>query len=146
MLGKLISGVVGVFSATLLFWLGIAFEHRPDGWPNIPLHVGIFHMTFHLPDGPYVKLAALQSAFATEQQSVHTLQAALDRQNAAVTSLASSAQAWQRRSQQAVSEAASANRWRLATAAQIRRETLPADTAAAERCLASETLLRGAAR
>lgn len=143
--GKLIGGLVGIVG---VLWLGIAGAWAMHWWDmdRPAFHLGPCPLCWHIAPGAHTEIAGLKTAFATEQASVHTLQAALDRQNAAVASLASSAQAWQRRSQQAVSEAASANQWRLATAAQIRRETLPADTTAAERCLASETLLRGAAR
>jgi hypothetical protein len=93
-----------------------------------------------------MKLAALQSAFATEQTSLHAEEAALDRQNEAVRQTAAQAVAWQRRSQDATSDAARANAWRLTTAAQIRRETIPADASCDVRLAATEALLRGAAR
>lgn len=56
MIVKLVSGIIGLFCATALFWVGVAFEHRPHGWPNIH---GPFGWTFSLPDGPEAKLDVL---------------------------------------------------------------------------------------
>ena len=61
---KFLSGVIGLIGATFLFWVGIAYEHRPAGWPNIAMNWGIIHFTFHLPDGPYAQLAVLKAANA----------------------------------------------------------------------------------
>lgn len=84
MIGKLISGVVGILGATLLFWIGIAFEHRPAGWPNIPLNVGPIHWAFHLPDGPYARLDRQAGDLATAGKNEQMLTAALNAQSAAV--------------------------------------------------------------
>jgi hypothetical protein len=59
---KLIQFAIGAFCATALFWVGILYEHRPAGWPNIPVNVGPFHWALHLPDSPFVKLARLEAA------------------------------------------------------------------------------------
>jgi hypothetical protein len=57
MIGKLISGVVGIFGATILFWAGIAFEHRPAGF--LSFHVW-GPIGFTDPGGPAAQLAALE--------------------------------------------------------------------------------------
>jgi hypothetical protein len=66
-IGKILGSLVGVVGA---LWLGIvgivagvAWEHRPAGWPNLVLHVGPFSLpAIHFKDGPYAALGALQSA------------------------------------------------------------------------------------
>lgn len=143
--GKLIGATVGIFcglaAPVALVWAGywIAMD-RPA------YHVGLCPVCVGWGPGAHVQIAGLKTAFATEQSALNTERDAVNQQNAAIQATHDQAEVWQARSRQAVSDAARANAWRLATAAQIRRETLPADTTAAERCMASETLLRGAAR
>lgn len=77
MIVKIFSTLVGLLGATLLFWVGIAFEHRPAGWPNIEFHAGPFPIHLHLPDGPYARLDALLAAervAATRTQRVEIAQ------------------------------------------------------------------------
>lgn len=54
-----------IFGATFLFWAGIAFEHRPAGWPNYAVHAHLgplpINWTFRLPDSPAAQLAALRA-------------------------------------------------------------------------------------
>lgn len=54
-----------IFGSTFLFWAGIAFEHRPAGWPNYAVHAHLgpipINWTLRLPDSPAAKLAALQA-------------------------------------------------------------------------------------
>lgn len=143
--GKLIGGLVGIFLALAGplaigyagWWLAL---DRPD-W-----RIGPCPFCLHLGAGAATQLAELKRAFVTEQTSFLAEQAALSRQNAAVAALSAQADAWQAASAKAVHDAASANAWRLATAAQIRAERLPADASDAEKCKAAEALLRGAAR
>ncbi len=59
---RLISTIIGLFGATFLFWAGIAFEHRPAGWPNLTVPLGPFHWTIRLPDSPSAQLAVLEAA------------------------------------------------------------------------------------
>lgn len=56
MIGKLIGGVVGIFGATILFWAGIAFEHRPVGFLSFHIWGPI---GFHDPGGPAAQLKVL---------------------------------------------------------------------------------------
>lgn len=68
MIGKLISGLVGFFGATLLFWLGLAYDRTPVGWPNVPVHCCVLvNFTLHAPDigaltAAKQQLAAYQAA------------------------------------------------------------------------------------
>lgn len=77
---KLVSGFVGFFLATGLFWLGIVFEHRPAGWPNLAMNLGPIHWTFHLPDGPVAQLASIEAqlvAAAAHSRAVTAEQGAI---------------------------------------------------------------------
>lgn len=56
MIGKLIGGLVGIFGATVLFWAGIAFEHRPVGF--LSFHVW-GPIGFKDPGGPAAQLKVL---------------------------------------------------------------------------------------
>jgi hypothetical protein len=60
--GKIVGVICSLFGATWMFWAGVMFDHRPAGWPNIPVNVAFLHFTLHLPDGPVGQLAALQAA------------------------------------------------------------------------------------
>lgn len=73
---KVITFIIGLFSATALFWLGIGFEHRPAGWPNIPVNLGPFHWALHLPDSPFVKLARVETAERVALVQAQQIQAA----------------------------------------------------------------------
>lgn len=143
---KIVSGIIGFFLATGLFWLGIAFEHRPAGWPNIPINAGFIHLTLHLPDGPYPQLDAWKQAAQTSAANVKTLQGAVNVQNAAIAQMKATSLAWQAKSQRSTSDAANSNAWRLSTAQRDRTITLPANADAATACVASEALLRANAR
>ena len=59
----LVGGVVAFVCATALFWAGLLFERRPEGWPNLKL--GFFHL--RLSDGPWAQLAAMQRAAAAAE-------------------------------------------------------------------------------
>lgn len=78
MIVKLVSTALGLFGAFWLFFAGIAFEHRPHGWPNLAVSLGPFHPVLHLPDGPYARLDALlaaEKAAAVHTQAVEVAQA-----------------------------------------------------------------------
>lgn len=88
---KLASGLIGLVLATGLFWLGIAWEHRPHAWPAWTVAVGPFHHTFAVPDGPYARLKALEAnralwvkALGQCQANEATLKGAIDLQNHAL--------------------------------------------------------------
>jgi hypothetical protein len=72
LLRLLIGAPLAILGATWLFWAGIAFEHRPAGWPNWQAHWGPFHATLKLPDSPSAQLAAMKAAGAA--QAAHTAQ------------------------------------------------------------------------
>ena len=59
----LVGGAVAFVCATALFWAGLLFEHRPEGWPDLKL--GVFHL--RLPDGPWARLAAVQRVAAAAE-------------------------------------------------------------------------------
>lgn len=59
------AGVIGLACATCLFWVGLAFEHRPAGWPNLRVDLWALHWTLRLPDGPWARLEAMQAAART---------------------------------------------------------------------------------
>ena len=80
--------LIGLFGATALFWGGLAYDRLPAGWPNYPLHVLFFHMTLHAPGAGAVNAAKAKAEYATAQwgqcqANEHTLQLAIDAQNAA---------------------------------------------------------------
>ena len=93
--------IIGAFCTTALFWAGILYEHRPAGWPNIavpalsaPLPLLgrvtlVPSWTLKLPDGPYVKLAALQARDAAAGRQV----VALEARQVAITARANVAEA-----------------------------------------------------
>ena len=61
---KAVQGLIGLVCATALFWVGVLYEHRPAGWPNIeaPWSILGWRPTLHLPDGPVARLDALLAA------------------------------------------------------------------------------------
>lgn len=85
---KLLGGLVGFAAAfvgaTSMFWFGMIFEHRPAGWPNIPVNAGFIHFTFHLPDGPAAQAAKDKAALKIAVANVGVLQTAVNEQNAAI--------------------------------------------------------------
>lgn len=85
---KLVSGIVGIFGATVLFWCGILYEHRPaNPFPNIPVHCCLFvHFNLGniLPESLAAKNANLAAELKQAQANELTLQAAISMQNAAI--------------------------------------------------------------
>lgn len=61
------AGVIGLACATCLFWVGLAFEHRPAGWPNLRVDLWALHWTLRLPDGPWARLERLQGVLDAQR-------------------------------------------------------------------------------
>lgn len=86
MIGKLIGGVVGIFGATILFWAGIAFEHRPAGF--VSFHVW-GPIGFTDPGGPAAQLAT----FKLQELEAGRHNAVVAQAQSQVTQVAGAAQA-----------------------------------------------------
>lgn len=88
MIVSFVKTLIGLAGATLLFWVGIAYEHRPAGWPNIATQLPFgLHWTLKLPDGPFAQLTTLQAQEAAAGRAV----VALEARQAVITSQASRA-------------------------------------------------------
>lgn len=90
-MGKLIGFVCSFVGATLLWWLALAYDRAPVGWPNVQVHVwGPINFTLHAPGAGAVTAANAKAQYADAQwgqcrANEKTLQAAIDAQNAAET-------------------------------------------------------------
>jgi hypothetical protein len=81
MIGGLFGLFVSMFCATSLFWLGIAYEHRPAGWPSWTVHVGPFAHTFRLPDS----LAAKNKILLVAEAKAAARASAIERTSGQIT-------------------------------------------------------------
>ena len=62
MIVRLVTTAVGLFGATILFWAGVAWEHRPAGFASWDVPIwGPLHFRHDDPGGPFAQLAALDA-------------------------------------------------------------------------------------
>jgi hypothetical protein len=62
MIVKLLTTAVSLFGATILFWAGVAWEHRPPGFASWDVPIwGPLHFRHADPGGPFAQLGALRA-------------------------------------------------------------------------------------
>jgi hypothetical protein len=77
--------LIGLFCATALFWVGVAYEHRPKDWPSYTLHCClVVNVRLGLPESLGAQLADARAALARSEANEAVLEHAITGQNAAI--------------------------------------------------------------
>jgi hypothetical protein len=72
---RLVTTAVGLFGATILFWAGIAWEHRPAGFASWDLPIwGPLRLRHADPGGPFAQLGALRAREAAAEQRARRIE------------------------------------------------------------------------
>jgi len=85
MIVSILKTLVGLFCATALFWVGVAYEHRPKDWPSYTLHCClVVSLRLGLPESLGAQLADARAALARSAANEAVLEHAIAGQNAAI--------------------------------------------------------------
>lgn len=85
MMVGIVKTLVGLVCATALFWVGVAYEHRPKDWPSYTLHCClVVNVRLGLPESLGAQLADAKAALAQSEANEAVLEHAIAGQNAAI--------------------------------------------------------------